>query len=196
MVWGMLMSSLLFGGEDVIAEEIDAIGRGIKKIQQTNLLFIMFDDLRPELSVYGKYHMITPNFERLAKRSVVFEHAYAQISVCNPSRDSLLTGLRPDTVGTYGFQSSYSSYHPHMIFPTKLKRAGYRTIGLGKVISPALPLTITSVHKLHTRSIFRDVVCCDCDAVLPPHTYLFILTFSRWPTVITEFCLSIAPLLS
>jgi arylsulfatase A-like enzyme len=92
----------------------------------------MFDDLRPELSIYGKYHMITPNFERLAKRSVVFDHAYAQISVCNPSRDALLTGLRPDTVGTYGFQSSYSTYNNHMIIPTKLKRAGYRTVGLGK----------------------------------------------------------------
>jgi iduronate 2-sulfatase len=65
----------------------------------------MFDDLRNELSVYDREHMITPNFERLAKRSVVFDKAFVQVSVCNPSRDSLLTGLRPDTVGTYGFQS-------------------------------------------------------------------------------------------
>ena len=108
------------------------IGRGTKKLQQTNLLFIMFDDLRPELSIYGKYHIISPNFARLAAKSVVFDHAYAQISVCNPSRDSLLTGLRPDTVGTYGFQSTYMTYNQHMIIPTKLKRAGYRTVGLGK----------------------------------------------------------------
>jgi len=60
--------------------------------KSTNLLFIMFDDLRPELSIYGRHHMITPNFERLAKRSVVFDNAISQISVCNPSRDSLLTG--------------------------------------------------------------------------------------------------------
>ena len=114
------------------AAEEESVGRGTKAIARTNLLFIMFDDLRPELSIYGKYHMITPNFERLAAKSVVFDHAYAQISVCNPSRDSLLTGLRPDTVGTYGFQSSYSTYQPHMIIPTKLKRAGFRTVGLGK----------------------------------------------------------------
>jgi hypothetical protein len=101
------------------------------KIRQTNLLFIMFDDLRPELSIYGKAGIITPNFERLAARSVVFDHAYSQISVCNPSRDSLLTGLRPDTVGTYAFQSSYNTYKNHMIFPTQLKRSGYKT-GKGK----------------------------------------------------------------
>ena len=67
-----------------------------------NLLFIMFDDLRPELSIYGHNYMITPNFERLAKRSVVFDYAFCQIPVCNPSRNSLLTGLRPDTLGVYG----------------------------------------------------------------------------------------------
>ena len=52
----------------------------------------MFDDLRPELSVYNQHHMITPNFERLANRSVIFDKAFCQIAVCNPSRDSLLTG--------------------------------------------------------------------------------------------------------
>jgi hypothetical protein len=58
----------------------------------TNLLMIMFDDLRPELSIYGRSHMITPNFERLANKSVVFDYAFCQVAVCNPSRDSMLTG--------------------------------------------------------------------------------------------------------
>ena len=62
-------------------------------LNPTNLILIMFDDLRPELSIYGRHHMITPNFERLAKRSVVFDNAFCQIAVCNPSRDSMLTGI-------------------------------------------------------------------------------------------------------
>ena len=41
---------------------------------KTNFLFIMFDDLRPEMSIYGNKDMITPNFERLAKKSVVFDY--------------------------------------------------------------------------------------------------------------------------
>lgn len=95
-----------------------------------NLLFIMFDDLRPELSVYGREHMITPNFERLAAKSVVFDYSYCQVAVCNPSRDSLMTGLRPDSVGTYGFAHSY---WPHMPLPMHLTREGYNTAGVGKI---------------------------------------------------------------
>jgi hypothetical protein len=41
---------------------------------KTNFLFIMYDDLRPEMSIYGNELMITPNFERLAKKSVVFDY--------------------------------------------------------------------------------------------------------------------------
>jgi len=95
-----------------------------QSIFQTNLLFIIFDDLRPELKVYGKSHMLTPNFDRLAANSVVFDNVYSQVAVCNPSRDSLLTGLRPDTLGNYAFQTSFK---PHLLFPTQLARSGYKT---------------------------------------------------------------------
>ena len=90
----------------------------------------MYDDLRPELSIYGRHHMITPNFERLAARSVVFDNVHAQIAVCNPSRDSMLTGLRPDTTGTYAFQSSF---RPHLTIPSRLAQSGYKTASYGKI---------------------------------------------------------------
>eukprot|EP01041_Mallomonas_annulata_P012971 gene12971-27381_t len=51
-----------------------------KDLLQSNFLFIMFDDLRPELNIYGKDYMITPNFNRLAAKSVMFDHAYCQVS--------------------------------------------------------------------------------------------------------------------
>ena len=115
---------------------------------QTNVLFIIYDDLRPELSIYGKDHMVTPNFERLAKRSVVFDHAYCQIAVCNPSRGSLLTGLRPDRVNMYAFQSDF---RPHMAFPTRLAESGYRTGGVGKIFhwDSDDPLLWTHGHSYH-----------------------------------------------
>jgi iduronate 2-sulfatase len=91
-----------------------------------NLLFIIFDDLRPELTAYNRFHVIDPNFQRLANRSVIFDKVFTQIAVCNPSRDSLLTGLRPDTVGTYGFQSTF---RPHLIFPNQFVSSGYDTAG-------------------------------------------------------------------
>jgi len=99
-------------------------------VKQNNLVFIMFDDLRPELSFYGRKHMITPNFERLASKSVVFDHAYCQVAVCNPSRASLLTGLRPDTTKSYNFEMGYE---PHLPFPAQLAQTGYNTAGFGKI---------------------------------------------------------------
>ena len=63
------------------------------------MLMFAVDDLRAQLSVYpeGGRVMHTPNFERIAKQSVVFERAYVMVALCMPSRTSLLTGRRPDT---------------------------------------------------------------------------------------------------
>jgi|SRR5581483_359313 len=64
-----------------------------------NILFVVSDDLRDHLGCYGNQTVHTPNIDRLAARAVRFEHAYAQYPVCNPSRSSFLTGLRPDQTG-------------------------------------------------------------------------------------------------
>ena len=64
---------------------------------QPNVLFIVADDFRAELASYGS-PAVTPNLDRLAKRSLQFDRAYAQQAVCNPSRSSFLTGRRPDTL--------------------------------------------------------------------------------------------------
>lgn len=109
---------------------LHVVCEGGEALKQTNLVMIMFDDLRPELSFYGRSHVITPNFERLAARSVIFDHAYCQVAVCNPSRNSLLTGLRPDTTGSYNFDRGF---HPHMPFPSQLVNSGYNTAASGKI---------------------------------------------------------------
>ena len=99
-------------------------------LPQTNLLFIMFDDLRPELSIYGREWMNTPAFERLADRGVVFDLAVSQVSACNPSRNSLLSGMRPDTLGSYNAQTNHGS---HKLLPHYLVNAGYKTAAYGKL---------------------------------------------------------------
>jgi iduronate 2-sulfatase len=97
---------------------------------QTNVILIMFDDLRPLIRSYGETHMITPNIDRLAAMSVVFQNANCQVAVCNPSRNSMLTGLRPDTIASYAFSSSW---RPHLSFPQQFARHGYNIANYGKI---------------------------------------------------------------
>ena len=67
-------------------------------LAKPNVLMIAIDDLRPALGCFGDETAITPNIDRLAKRGMVFNQAHCQQAVCCPSRHSMLTGLRPDTI--------------------------------------------------------------------------------------------------
>ncbi|OYV00776.1 MAG: iduronate sulfatase, partial [Verrucomicrobiales bacterium VVV1] len=68
---------------------------GATEEKRPNILFIAVDDLRNELGCYGVKEIKSPNFDRLAASGVAFSRAYCQQAVCNPSRVSLMTGLRP-----------------------------------------------------------------------------------------------------
>ena len=60
-----------------------------------NVLFIMIDDLRPELGAYGKKIIKSPNIDRFADQGVVFTNAYVNVPICGASRASMMTGIRP-----------------------------------------------------------------------------------------------------
>jgi arylsulfatase A-like enzyme len=99
-----------------------------------NVLFIAVDDLRPEIHCYGAAHMKTPSLDRLAARGLLFERAYCQVAVCNPSRNSLLSGCRPDTTGILDNQHFLRGQMPDVVtLPQHFKQHGYTTLSLGKI---------------------------------------------------------------
>ena len=108
---------------------------------QKNVLFIAVDDLRPQLGVYGHLMMKTPNIDKLAERSILFERAYCQVALCSPSRASILTGRRPDTnrVWEIATDEYWRDFTNATTIPQYFKENGYISIGMGKVFHPGLP---------------------------------------------------------
>eukprot|EP01049_Picozoa_sp_SAG25_P008916 SAG25_NODE_840_length_5120_cov_3.796455_6_plen_148_part_00 len=68
-----------------------------------NVLYVVFDDLRPDLSAYDVPFMKTPHIQRLADTGTLFERAYCQEAVCSPSRNSFTTGRRPNSTRVWNF---------------------------------------------------------------------------------------------
>ena len=98
-----------------------------------NVLFIMADDFRPEIGSYGSA-ALTPNLDKLAAQSLQFDLAYCQQAVCNPSRSSLLTGLRPDTLRLWNNGTHFRELNPDVTtLPLWFKEHGYTTRCVGKI---------------------------------------------------------------
>lgn len=104
---------------------------------QTNVLFIAVDDLNDWVGCLGGHPQAkTPNIDRLAGRGTVFTNAHCQSPLCNPSRSSLLTGLRPSTTGIYGLQPgirTVASLKDWVALPQHFAAHDYHTFSAGKV---------------------------------------------------------------
>ncbi len=103
--------------------------------QPKNVLLICIDDLKPTLGCYDDPVAKTPSIDAIAKRGVLFEAAYCNQAVCGPSRNALMTGLRPQTVGIYDLGTNFRKATPDAVTVAQHFMAnGYRTESLGKIM--------------------------------------------------------------
>ncbi|QGJ70942.1 Iduronate sulfatase [Planctomycetales bacterium 10988] len=105
-----------------------------------NILLICVDDLRPELGCYGAEHMQTPNIDAFSESGVTFDRCYVQVAVCNPSRASMMTGIRPDRLGVWTLRIHFREAMPDAVtLPQYLRQTGYTCEGYGKIFHNPWP---------------------------------------------------------
>ncbi|MBN2295539.1 MAG: sulfatase-like hydrolase/transferase, partial [Pirellulales bacterium] len=108
-----------------------------------NVLFIISDDLNNSLSCYGHPITKTPNIDKLAARGVRFENAYCQFPLCGPSRNSMLTGLHPNSTGILANSQIFRQTIPsHKSLPQAFRLVGYFAARIGKLYHYNVPTSI------------------------------------------------------
>src|SRR3954453_1145037 len=105
--------------------------------EKPNILFIAVDDLNDWVGCLGGHPQVkTPNIDALAGRGTLLTNAHCQAPLCNPSRSSLLTGLRPSTTGICGLAPGIRDVAPlkdHVTLPQTFTRPAYTTFTAGNI---------------------------------------------------------------
>ncbi len=100
-------------------------------------MFLAIDDQNDWIGAFGGHPLAkTPHIDRLAQRGTIFLNAHCNAPLCNPSRTSLMLGLRPSTTGIYGLAPwfrSLEAWHDRVTLPQHFRAQGYRTFTTGKI---------------------------------------------------------------
>ncbi|MBL9083997.1 MAG: sulfatase-like hydrolase/transferase, partial [Planctomycetales bacterium] len=117
--------------------------RGTAAEGRPNVLFLISDDLNNFLGCYGDPRARTPNLDKLAARGVRFDKAYCSFPLCGPSRNSLLTGLYPNSTGIHANQQIFRQTIPaQQSLPQAFRLAGYFAARIGKLYHYNVPKSI------------------------------------------------------
>src|SRR5262245_16737019 len=122
-------------------------------LAQPNVLFIAIDDQNDWLGCLGGHPQVkTPHIDQLAQRGTLFTNAHCQSPLCNPSRTSLLLGLRPTSTGIYGLAPWFRAlpeFRDRVSLPQALMAAGYRNFPVGKIYHGGYPPAADRATEFH-----------------------------------------------
>ncbi len=130
----VLVASLVSGFPLTVLAQQQA-GYGLQP-ERPNILWLIAEDMGPDLGAYGTAGVQTPHLDRLARQGMLFENVFTASPVCSPSRSSLMTGMYPTTIGAHNHRSHRPDDPSEYPFPLPdsvrlvtdwLRHAGYFT---------------------------------------------------------------------
>jgi len=123
----------------VVVSTIVLAGRSVAD-ERLHVVMIAVDDLRDWTTEFGGIRPITPNLDRLVASGVHFRRAYCQIPLCNPTRASLMTGLRPDRTGVFDLDAHFRDQVPDAVtLPQLFRQHGWFAARVGKIYHYDVP---------------------------------------------------------
>ncbi|MBL9115365.1 MAG: sulfatase [Verrucomicrobiaceae bacterium] len=129
-----------------VALMLIALQVAVAEEKRMNVLLLMADDLAATLGCYGHPQAKTPHLDALAGRSVLFTRAYCQFPHCNPSRSSMMSGLRPNkTRVTNNEDNLYKNIPDVLTMPHHFRQQGYETARCGKIFHLGVPSGLESM---------------------------------------------------
>ncbi|WP_127584254.1 sulfatase family protein [Paenibacillus koleovorans] len=103
-------------------------------VKLPHIVWIVAEDMGPQLGCYGAVDLQTPEIDKLASQGCRFSTVWCTQSVCSPARASLLTGLYPHEHGQIGLtMHRFRLFDGIVNLPERMKKAGYRTGIVGKL---------------------------------------------------------------
>ena len=145
-----------------------------------NVLFIISDDLNNLLGCYGDPQVKTPNIDRLATRGVLFNKAYCSFPLCGPSRNSILTGLYPNSTGIQANGQVFRQTIPNQLsMPQAFRQHGYFAARIGKLYHYDVPNSIGTNGHDDPGSWEMELNPAGVDR-LEEHPHIFSLTKNQF----------------
>ena len=121
----------------ILAAVVGIFASDAKAKEKPNILFIAIDDQNDWIGCMNGHPQVkTPHIDGLAERGMLFLNAHCQSPLCNSSRTSLMTGLRPSTTGVYGLAPTIrqvEDFKNVVTLPQYFKKHGYATYMGGKI---------------------------------------------------------------
>jgi len=158
-----LLSGVL--GWIVLGRFVLGIAAFAAETSRPNVLFLVIDDQNDWIGAFGGHPLAkTPNLDHLAERGTAFLNAHCQAPLCNPSRTSVLLGLRPSTTGVYGLAPWFRSVpalKERVTLPQCFHQQGYHTLATGKIFHGG--------HRKDLLQEFEEVGAAGGIGAKPPH---------------------------